>query len=69
MRFKRTKIVATIGPSSRDEKVLTDMIHTGIDVARLNFSHGSHDEHAQYIKTIHAISKKLKKPVAILQDL
>ncbi|MFA5745109.1 MAG: pyruvate kinase, partial [Candidatus Paceibacterota bacterium] len=45
------------------------MIHTGIDVARLNFSHGSHDEHAQYIKTIHAISKKLKKPVAILQDL
>lgn len=69
MRFKRTKIVATIGPSSCDAETLTSLIMAGMNVARLNFSHGSHEEHARYIKTIRTVSEKLKEPVAILQDL
>lgn len=69
MRFKRTKIVATIGPSSCDAQVLTSLIEAGVNVTRLNFSHGSHEEHARYIKTIRAVSKKLNEPIAILQDL
>ncbi|MHB8860571.1 MAG: pyruvate kinase [Minisyncoccota bacterium] len=69
MRFKRTKIVATIGPSSCDSKVLTRLIHAGLNVARLNFSHGSHAEHASYIQSIRAVSRELDTPVAILQDL
>lgn len=69
MRFKRTKIVATIGPSSCDPKVLANLIHAGMNVARLNFSHGSHEEHGRYIQTIRAVSKKLNEPIAILQDL
>lgn len=69
MRFKRTKIVATIGPSSSDPKVLADLIHAGLNVARLNFSHGSHEEHAKYMQSVRAVSEKLDVPVAILQDL
>lgn len=69
MRFKRTKIVATIGPSSSDAKTITNLIRSGVNVTRLNFSHGSHEEHGQYIKTIRAVSRELNEPVAILQDL
>ncbi len=69
MRFKRTKIVATIGPSSSEAKTLENLIKAGVNVTRLNFSHGSHEEHARYIKTIHTVAKKLKEPIAILQDL
>ncbi len=69
MRFKRTKIVATIGPCSCDAKTLTKLITAGMNVARLNFSHGTHEEHAQYIETIREVSKKLNNPIAILQDL
>ncbi|MHB8709951.1 MAG: pyruvate kinase [Minisyncoccota bacterium] len=69
MRFKRTKIVATIGPSSSDATTLTSLIEAGVNVTRLNFSHGSHEEHAQYLKTIRTVSEKLNEPIAILQDL
>lgn len=69
MRFKRTKIVATIGPSSCDPKVLAKLIRAGMNVARLNFSHGSHEDHARAIETIRAVSKKLNEPIAIIQDL
>ncbi len=69
MRFKRTKIVATIGPSSCEPKRLADLIAAGMNVARLNFSHGSHEEHAGYIKTIREVAEKLGEPVALLQDL
>lgn len=69
MRFKRTKIVATIGPSSSDAKTIADLIRSGVNVTRLNFSHGSHEEHGRYIKTIRAVSRELNEPVAILQDL
>lgn len=69
MRFKRTKIVATIGPSSSSAETLSRLIQSGVNVTRLNFSHGSHAEHGQYIKTIRTVSRELNAPVAILQDL
>ncbi len=67
--MKRTKIVCTIGPSSNSEKILTQMIKAGMNVARLNFSHGKYPEHKKVIDLIRKISQKLDQPVAILQDL
>ncbi|MFQ5597332.1 MAG: pyruvate kinase [Nitrospiria bacterium] len=67
--FRRTKIVATLGPASATEKVLSRLITAGVNVIRLNFSHGRHDEHGESIRAIRAISKQKGKPVAILQDL
>ena len=63
------KIVATLGPASSDEKTLTDMVNAGLDVARLNFSHGEHSSHAALFGLIRQISNKLGKPVTILMDL
>ena len=63
------KIVATLGPASSDEAVLTEMVKAGLDVARLNFSHGEHETHAEMIALIRQISTKLGKPVSILLDL
>ncbi len=64
-----TKIVCTIGPASESPAVLRDMILSGMSVARLNFSHGSPDEHANKIRLVRDISRELGRPVAILQDL
>jgi pyruvate kinase len=64
-----TKIVCTIGPASEDRKVIEDLIIGGMNVGRLNFSHGTHEEHRSKIQAIRAISKELGIPVAILQDL
>ncbi len=69
MRFKRTKIVATIGPSSSEPARLAELIRAGMNVARLNFSHGSHEDHERSIKTVRAVSEKLGEPIAIMQDL
>src|SRR5512139_2055073 len=66
---RRTKIVATIGPACRDDRTLQELIEAGMDVARLNFSHGTHSEHAQMFKRIRQIAAGLNKPVTILQDL
>jgi pyruvate kinase len=66
---KRTKIIATIGPASEDKKILTQMIKNGLDIARLNFSHGSYPNHQLLIRHIRATAKKLRKRVLILQDL
>ncbi len=63
------KIVATIGPSSQSRESLSALIQSGIDVARLNFSHGTHAEHLERIHLIRALSVELHKPVSILQDL
>ncbi len=68
-RRRRTKIVCTIGPASKSPKLIEELIREGMDVARLNFSHGSHEEHSLAIRHIREISGRLKKPVAILQDL
>lgn len=69
MITRKAKIVATIGPSSSDEAVLRTLIEAGLDVARLNFSHGTHEDHAAVIARIRKLSKELGKPVSILQDL
>ena len=64
-----TKIVCTIGPASSSPNVLGHMIRAGMDVARINFSHGTYEEHLKSIKTIRKVSHRLRRPVAILQDL
>lgn len=69
MKFSRTKIIATLGPATDNPKVLEAMIREGINVARLNFSHGSHEDHAKRLKQVRDINKKLGTQVAILQDL
>lgn len=66
---KRTKIVCTLGPASESPEIIEQMVEAGMNVARLNFSHGTHENHGQLIKTIREISKKTSKPVAILQDI
>ena len=69
MPARRTKIVCTIGPASASPRVLKKMVDRGMDVARLNFSHGDREEHRQLIQTIREISSERGKEVAILQDL
>ncbi len=66
---RKAKIVATIGPSCKEELMLRKMIEAGLDVARLNFSHGTHEEHAQRIVTLRKLSQELNRPITILQDL
>ncbi|HND84883.1 MAG TPA: pyruvate kinase, partial [Pseudobdellovibrionaceae bacterium] len=66
---RRAKIVATIGPSTADADKLEKAIRAGMNVARLNFSHGSHEDHVKVLKSIREISKRLQAPVTILQDL
>lgn len=67
--MKLTKIVCTIGPASQEKVMMEKLIHAGMNVARLNFSHGSHDSHAALIRNIRAVAKKIGQPLAILQDL
>jgi pyruvate kinase len=67
--MRRTKIVATIGPASREPEVLARMVEAGMDVARLNYSHGSLDEHAETAVRVRAAAGRVGRPVAILQDL
>jgi pyruvate kinase len=67
--MRRTKIVATLGPASDSEARIRDLIDAGLDVARLNFSHGTHDEHAERIARVRAASEAAGKPVGILLDL
>lgn len=66
--MKKTKIVCTIGPACNNEKTLTEMCEAGMDVARLNFSHGTHEEHKKNIDLIKKVRKKLNKPLAIMLD-
>lgn len=67
--MKRTKIVATIGPSSSDYKVLLKMAKAGMNVCRLNFSHGTYKNHLELINNIKKVRKTLNEPIAIMQDL
>lgn len=66
--LKKTKIVCTIGPSSESPEILEELINSGMNVARLNFSHGTHEEHLAKIKTIRKVRRKLNAPVAIMLD-
>ena len=67
--MKRTKIVCTIGPASETRTKIERMIRSGLNVARLNFSHGTYKHHTMLINNIRTAAKKLGQPVAILQDL
>jgi pyruvate kinase len=67
--MRRTKIVATIGPASREPETLLRMVQAGMDVARLNYSHGTLDEHAETIRRVRDAAGRAGRPVAILQDL
>jgi pyruvate kinase len=67
--MRKTKIVCTIGPASRVYDVIEKLIRMGMNVARLNFSHGSYKEHLQVIENIRQASLKIGQPIAILQDL
>src|ERR671938_2042441 len=66
---RRTKIVATIGPASRNAERLARMVEAGMDVARLNFSHGSAEEHAETARMVRDAAGRAGRQVAILQDL
>ena len=69
MKTRKTKIVCTIGPASGSRRVLKDLILAGMNVARLNFSHGTHESHKKSVLAIRHLSERLGRPVAILQDL
>jgi pyruvate kinase len=67
--MRHTKIIATIGPASRSDDIVEQIIHAGVDVCRLNFSHGTHEGHAETFRTIRAAAARATKVVSILQDL
>ena len=67
--MRRTKIVCTLGPSSDRPEVLEEMIRAGMNVVRLNFSHGTRADHGDKIRIIRELSARLDRPIAILQDL
>lgn len=69
MLSKRTKIVATIGPSSSDEETLRELIRAGLDVARINFSHGTQEQHGEVIKRIRKVADEEQAVIGILADL
>ena len=66
--MKKTKIVATIGPASESEEILKQLFQNGLNVCRLNFSHGTHEEHKNRIDTIKKVRKELNLPIAIMLD-
>ena len=66
--MRKTKIVCTIGPASTDEKIITDMCKAGMNVARLNFSHGTHEEQQKKIDIIKKVRTKLNLPIAVMLD-
>lgn len=67
--MKKTKIIATIGPASNDKETLRQMIINGMNIARLNFSHGTHESHAGLVKIIRELAVETKRPIGILADL
>ncbi|MBI1912385.1 MAG: pyruvate kinase [Deltaproteobacteria bacterium] len=69
LEARKTKIVATIGPASRSPQLMEKLLKAGVNVVRLNFSHGTHEVHGQVIKNIRDIAGKLNMPVAIMLDL
>jgi pyruvate kinase len=68
-RYRSTKIVATLGPASATEEKIGELYNAGVDVFRLNFSHGTHADHRATYRTIRKLEKKLGRPIAIMADL
>src|SRR4051812_30931289 len=69
MTPRRTKIVATLGPASSDAKTLERMIAAGLDVVRMNFSHGTAQEHTKRVDLVRALARKARRTVGVLVDL
>ena len=67
--MRKAKIVCTIGPASTEPSILERLVNSGMDVARLNFSHGTHESHRVAIASIRAVAERLHRPIAIMQDL
>jgi pyruvate kinase len=67
--MKRIKIVATIGPASGDEGILAEMMRAGMDVARINLSHGTPEEHRTLVRRVRKVSRELKRAVAVMADI
>ncbi|HOF41786.1 MAG TPA: pyruvate kinase, partial [Candidatus Hydrogenedentes bacterium] len=67
--MRRTKIVCTLGPSSNDLPTIERLLSEGMDIARLNFSHGTHDDHRIVFEAIRQAAARLGKPVAVMADL
>ncbi len=65
----RTKIIATLGPATADKAIIERLILLGVNVFRLNFSHGDYDFHAKLIKDARSAAEKLNRPIALLQDI
>jgi pyruvate kinase len=65
----RTKIVGTLGPASRSREVIRALMEAGLDVARINFSHGTHEQHEETIRLVRSVAEELRRPIAILGDL
>src|ERR1700722_13518946 len=68
-RGRRAKIVATLGPASNTPEVFRALVRAGLDVARLNFSHGSHEQKAELIRMVRKVAQEENKPICILADL
>src|SRR5271165_4784376 len=66
---RRTKIVGTIGPATNSPEMLKKIVEAGLNVARLNFSHGTHEDHEKVIKELRRLSKQESAPLSLLQDL
>ena len=69
MRHGRTKIVCTLGPATATRDALRGLVEAGMDVARVNFSHGTHEQHAETIRLVREVADELERPVAVLGDL
>ncbi len=67
--MNKVRIICTIGPATSSKKTIASLIKSGMDVARLNFSHGTHDNHGKYIRSIRELSQEFDRPVMVLQDL
>src|SRR5579875_267474 len=68
-RVRRAKIVATLGPASNTEATFRSLVRAGLDVARLNFSHGSHEQKLELIRMVRKVAEEEAKPICILADL
>lgn len=69
VQFNKTKIIATVGPASSDKEILRKLINEGVNIFRLNFSHGTHEDHKQVIKNVRELNEEMGTCVCLLQDL
>src|SRR5438309_7434460 len=69
MNYCRTKIVCTLGPATASREALRSLVEAGLNVARINFSHGTHEQHASTIALVRQVASEVGRPVAILGDL